>query len=102
MEVNFLHGEPLDLADQMFLFKRTVREAAVRHQLHATFMAKASEKQPGSSMHLHHSVLDKNTGKNIFADDAGEMSATFNSFIAGFATLFAGRDAVVRTKRQFL
>ena len=83
MEVNFLHGEPLDLADQMFLFKRTVREAAVRHQLHATFMAKASEKQPGSSMHLHHSVLDKNTGKNIFADDAGEMSATFNSFIAG-------------------
>ena len=83
MEVNFLHGAPLDLADQMFLFKRTVREGAVRHQLHATFMAKPSEKQPGSSMHLHQSVLDKNTGKNIFAEDSGEMSPTFNSFIAG-------------------
>ncbi|MEM7020159.1 MAG: glutamine synthetase, partial [Pseudomonadota bacterium] len=27
-EVNFLHGEPLDLADQVFTFKRTVREVA--------------------------------------------------------------------------
>ena len=28
MEINFNHGEPLELADQAFLFKRTLRQAA--------------------------------------------------------------------------
>ncbi|MFP3334675.1 glutamine synthetase, partial [Pseudomonas sp. SIMBA_064] len=28
MEINFMHGDALSLADQVFLFKRTVREAA--------------------------------------------------------------------------
>ena len=29
MEINFNHGEVLDLADQTFIFKRTVRQAAL-------------------------------------------------------------------------
>src|SRR3546814_4575431 len=33
MEMNFNHGDPLLLADQAFLFKRTVREAAMRRQV---------------------------------------------------------------------
>ena len=40
MEINFLHGDALNLADQVFTFKRTVREAAYRHGMYATFMAK--------------------------------------------------------------
>ena len=32
LEFNFLHGNALDMADQTFLFKRTVRETALRHQ----------------------------------------------------------------------
>ena len=40
MEINLLHGNALDLADQAFLFKRTAREAALRHDMFATFMAK--------------------------------------------------------------
>ncbi|HTO61459.1 MAG TPA: glutamine synthetase, partial [Bradyrhizobium sp.] len=40
MEINFNHGDPLWLADQAFLFKRTVRHAAMRHNVYATFMAK--------------------------------------------------------------
>ena len=32
MEINFNHGEPLELADQAFLFKRTVRQAALRRR----------------------------------------------------------------------
>ena len=39
MEINFQHGDPLGLADQVFLFKRTLRQAAIKHQLYATFMA---------------------------------------------------------------
>ncbi|MDB2378841.1 glutamine synthetase, partial [Luminiphilus sp.] len=31
LEINFNHGDPLDMADQVFVFKRTVRETAQRH-----------------------------------------------------------------------
>ena len=43
MEINFSHGDPMDLADRVFLFKRTVRETALRHGIFATFMAKPME-----------------------------------------------------------
>ena len=52
-ELNFLHGNPVELADQVFLFKRTIREAALLHDVYATFMAKPIAEQPGSAMHLH-------------------------------------------------
>jgi len=83
IEVNLLHGDPLDLADQSFLFKRTVREVAHRHKIYATFMAKPMENEPGSSMHLHTSVLDATTGQNIFSDEQGEPTERFYHYIGG-------------------
>ena len=83
LEVNFLHGEPMNLADQVFIFKRTVREAAFKHGMYATFMAKPHQQQPGSSMHLHQSLIDKTTGNNIFADKNGKPNKLFMSYIAG-------------------
>lgn len=83
MEINFLHGNALDLADQVFLFKRTVREAALRHNMYATFMAKPMEGEPGSAMHVHQSIIDKETGKNVFSNEDGSPSETFFHFIAG-------------------
>ncbi|MBK1697406.1 glutamine synthetase family protein [Rhodovibrio salinarum] len=84
MEMNFNHGNPLELADQTFLFKRTVRETAMRHKVYATFMAKPMENEPGSSMHIHQSVLDSTTGRNLFANSHnGENSELFLSYIAG-------------------
>src|ERR1700680_3278183 len=83
MEINLLHGEPLDLADQAFLFKRTAREAALRHKMYATFMAKPHAKEPGSAMHIHQSIIDKKTRKNIFSNPDGTPSALFFSHIAG-------------------
>src|SRR3984957_829910 len=83
MEINLLHGEPLDLADQAFLFKRTAREAALRHKMYATFMAKPHAKEPGSAMHIHQSIVDKKTRKNIFSNPDGTPSALFFSHIAG-------------------
>lgn len=72
MELNFLHGDALDLADQVFVFKRTVREAALNCGYYATFMAKPMADDPGSAMHIHQSILDVNTGENIFADGDSE------------------------------
>jgi len=83
MEINFTHGEALELADRVFLFKRAVRETALRHGIFATFMAKPMEAEPGSAMHIHQSVLAAATGANIFSNADGSASALFFSYIAG-------------------
>jgi glutamine synthetase len=83
MEMNFNHGDPLDLADQTFLFKRTVREAALRHDVYATFMAKPMEREPGSSLHIHQSVFDAKSGKSLFGAKDGSDTSLFRSYIAG-------------------
>jgi len=83
LEVNFLHGDPMSLADQVFTFKRTVREAAFKHNMYATFMAKPHQHQPGSSMHLHQSIINKKTSKNIFISKNGKPNSLFKSYIAG-------------------
>ncbi len=83
MEINLIHGNALDLADQAFLFKRTAREAALRHKMYATFMAKPHAKEPGSAMHIHQSVVDRATRANIFSNADGSPSTLFYSHIAG-------------------
>ena len=83
VEINLTHGDPVHLADQVFYFKRIIREAALNHGMFATFMAKPMRDQPGSAMHIHQSVLDLRTGDNIFSDAQGEPSDAFMHFIAG-------------------
>src|SRR3974390_2326897 len=83
MEINLLHGNALNLADQAFMFKRTAREAALRHKMYATFMAKPHAKEPGSAMHIHQSVVDVKTRKNIFSNPDGTPSTLFFAHIGG-------------------
>ncbi len=83
MEINFFHADPLDLADEVFFFKRTVREAAMRHDMFATFMAKPIAGEPGSAMHVHQSVVSAETGLNIFSNPDGTPSREFYWFIGG-------------------
>lgn len=82
MEINFSHGDALELADRVFLFKRAVRETALRHGICATFMAKPMEMEPGSAMHIHQSILDTD-GNNIFSQADGSASPAFFHYIAG-------------------
>jgi glutamine synthetase len=83
MEINFFHDAPLQLADEVFLFKRTIRETALRHEMYATFMAKPMAGEPGSAMHIHQSVIDKVTGHNIFSNADGSPSQEFFWYIGG-------------------
>jgi glutamine synthetase len=83
LEVNFIHGDPLDLADQVFTFKRTVREAALKNGIYATFMAKPMTSEVGSATHIHQSLLDASTGDNVFATKDGEYSETFFHYMGG-------------------
>lgn len=83
-EFNFDHGDPLKLADQVFVFKRTVKAAAEKHGITATFMAKPISGQPGSAMHIHQSIVSLETGKNIFANEDNEgFSESFHHYIGG-------------------
>jgi glutamine synthetase len=83
LEINFNHGDPLELADQVILFKRIVRQVALDNGMYATFMAKPMDDQPGSAMHLHQSVVDIETGHNLFANADGSDSTLFRSHVAG-------------------
>jgi len=86
LEINFLHGEPVALSDQVMVFKRIVRQVALSHGMYATFMAKPMETQPGSAMHLHISVVAEGDGRNLFADPDGADSAMFRHFVGGLQT----------------
>jgi glutamine synthetase len=83
MEINFFHAHPLGLADEVFFFKRTVREAALRHDMYATFMAKPIAGEPGSAMHVHQSVVDRASGRNLFSNEDGSPSREFYWYIGG-------------------
>lgn len=83
LEINFNHGDPLDMADQVFVFKRTVRETAQRHDMYATFMAKPMQKEPGSALHIHQSILSLETGQNIFNSADNEPTPELMHYIAG-------------------
>ncbi len=83
VELNLAHGDPVRLADDVFFFKRLIREAALRHDCFATFMAKPIAGEPGSAMHIHTSVVDTKTGKNIFSGPKGVETPAFFDFIGG-------------------
>ena len=84
-EINLVHGDAVAAADQAFLFKYAAKEVAIKHGLNAVFMAKPIAGAPGSSMHLHQSLVDA-SGRNIFSTDDGAESASFRHFIAGLQT----------------
>ncbi|WP_247263483.1 MULTISPECIES: glutamine synthetase family protein [Pseudomonas] len=93
-EINLLHGDPLLLADQTFLFKHLLKEVALKHGLTVVCMAKPLAHTPGSSMHIHQSVVAADSGRNVFSDANGEPTATFRHFIGGQQTCLADFTAL--------
>jgi glutamine synthetase len=94
IELNLAHGDPIRLADEVFFFKRLIREAALRHDCFATFMAKPIAGEPGSAMHIHTSVVDAKTGKNIFSGPKGVETEAFLNFIGGLQKHLSGAVAL--------
>ena len=84
-ELNLMHGDPVAVADQAFLFKYAAKEIAIKHGLNAVFMAKPIAGAAGSSMHLHQSVVNAH-GHNIFSAEDGSEAPCFQHFIAGLQT----------------
>jgi glutamine synthetase len=95
LEINLRHGSPVKLADEVFYFKRLIREAALRHDCFATFMAKPIENEPGSAMHIHHSIIDIETGGNAFSGPQGGETDLFFHFIGGLQKYLPAAIAIM-------
>jgi glutamine synthetase len=65
-EIDFRYNDALSTADDLSTFKFVVRNIALQHGLHATFMPKPVFGQNGSGMHTHQSLFQK--GENAFHD----------------------------------
>jgi glutamine synthetase len=81
-EVNFRYADAVTAADRHTIYKNGVKEIAFLNDISASFMAKPSEKDIGSSCHLHQSLVGDD-GKSVFVDDDGEETDTFRHFLGG-------------------
>mgnify|MGYP000411499188 FL=1 len=83
-EVNLHHTEDaIKACDYALLLKRLIKNIAYDHEMDTTFMAKPYPGQAGNGLHVHISLLDKKTGKNIFTTDDPLQSATLRHAIGG-------------------
>lgn len=82
-ELNLIHDNALLIADQTFLFKFMVKELALKHGMIAVFMAKPLEGAAGSSMHIHQSVVQKDSRRNIFNGQDDQATPEFFQYIGG-------------------
>lgn len=81
-EINLLHRDAIDAADDALLFKMLTKGMARKHGMAATFMAKPFADDAGNGMHVHFSVLDTD-GKNIFDDGGDQGTDLLRHAVAG-------------------
>ena len=94
-EIDFKYDEVLKTADNIQIFKMTVKTIAKRHGLYATFMPKPKFGISGSGMHINMSLATEE-GKNIFADENGKIGLSDDAyhFIAGIMKHARGMSAI--------
>ena len=84
-EAAIMYADITEAADRAVLFKTAVKEVAYKFGIMATFMAKINENLPGCGGHVHQSLWDKKSSKNLFYDekDKTKMSSVMKSYVAG-------------------
>ena len=82
-EIDFKYEDALRTADDLATFRFVVRNVALQHGLHATFMPKPIYGQNGSGMHTHQSLFEG--GTNAFHDPASadEISKVMRWYVSG-------------------
>jgi glutamine synthetase len=81
-EVNTRYADAVTTADRHTIYKNGVKEIAFLNGISATFMAKPSEKDIGSSCHVHSSLVDPQTGQSAFVDGEQETDV-FHHYLGG-------------------
>jgi glutamine synthetase len=89
--------DALEAADKAALFKTIVKILCQRRGWMATFMAKWSNDWPGSSGHLHMSLVDSHSGKSRFYSEGEDlsMSKEMRWFVGGQQALMPELLAMV-------
>ncbi|MCB1394491.1 MAG: glutamine synthetase [Rhodobacter sp.] len=84
-EFTFAPDAPLAQADALVMFRTMVKEVCAREGLHATFMSRPRlDNAAASGWHLHQSLVDRDSGRNLFTPDPGqEMTDLAARWIAG-------------------
>ncbi|HEX2731584.1 MAG TPA: type III glutamate--ammonia ligase [Polyangiaceae bacterium] len=84
-EMNWDYGDALVTADRHAFFKYMVKSLAEAEGLRATFMPKPFANLSGNGCHVHMSLWDNATQKNLFMDETGELglSRTAYQYMAG-------------------
>jgi glutamine synthetase type III len=72
-EINWTYSDALTTADRHTFFKWMVRTIAEQHGLLATFMPKPFGNLTGNGAHVHISLADATTGKNLFLESSAEL-----------------------------
>ena len=85
-EIDLRYADALTTADNIMTFRHVIKEVALSHGVHATFMPKPFSDQPGSGMHTHLSLFEGE--RNAFHDpsDPMKISKVAKAFIAGLLT----------------
>jgi glutamine synthetase len=81
-ELNMRYADAVTSADRHAIYKNGVKEIAFLNGVSATFMAKPSEKDIGSSCHIHSSLVQADSGDSVFVD-GHEETDTFRHYIGG-------------------
>jgi glutamine synthetase len=81
-EINMRYADAVTTADRHSIYKNGVKEIAFFHGISATFMAKTSEKDIGSSCHIHSSLVDADGGSSAFVDGEEETNV-FRTYLGG-------------------
>src|SRR5580658_5463863 len=84
-EINVTYGRALEVADRHLVFKNGVKEIADQCGRSATFMAKWSMAEVGSSCHIHASLWDAESGAPLMwgEDGPSNLSDVGRKFVAG-------------------
>ena len=67
-EIDLRYTDALSMADAVMTYKLVVKEIAIEHGVHASFMPKPLVNEPGSGMHVHQSLVNAE-GENLFYDE---------------------------------
>ncbi len=84
-EINITYSEALSNADNHSLYKHGVKEIAALNGVAATFMAKWTMAEAGSSCHVHSSIWSADGKESRTFDDAkpGHMTDEFRWYLGG-------------------
>jgi len=95
-EINWKYDEVMKMADQTFTFKYVCKEIAAQNNLHLTFMGRPTTDGGGSGGHIHLSLSDLETKKNLFDDpnDKLGMSDLMRYFLGGQMAHAKGMSAL--------